>query len=574
MESPLLSGVGEDNDKCSLNYTNYEERNSSGSSEKKGKNSSDDFRYEKEKDIHSELMQEIQIPLDNDTKKANQNNNKQPQKKDEHYRLGGRSPLVTLFALLAGPLLSQLTNSVYGLVDSLWISKSHGTFGLKVLSSIFLFDYITFAFGEFLLISVSTKMSYLFGKKKEKEASQVVVDLFRFCFVLGIILPASILPIVKIVTKWVSDDDEVAEAAFWYMVPLLAASCSDLTYLLGIGVLQGEGRTLLSGTIQILSLMCNMLVFDPIFLFKCKFGVWGAALSTVVSEAIPGITLMCFILSGKFSLKFKASMFLKKPSKHSYSALKIGFASFMLNLSSAVPEFALQKFMAMTASAIGQLSPILALWDTFSRLYEMGLAIMYAFDGSFLPSASYAYGRRLYKRFIKLAGHTLWITVVWCGIFSAVLCLFPAQIASLWSKDESFLYWAKELFPIGYCTLCLWPFSSISISFLEASNFPGRASLLSVVTTFVPLPLASVLLYYLGPRDPRVMFTAYICDDVGKLFISLIIILQPLIMIKKAKEGCDIPNHPDEKEEEDEDDVVRSQSTLASVTSVASTSEV
>ena len=481
------------------------------------------------------------------------------EKDEESIRLGGKPPLKTLFSLLVGPLLSQFTNSVYGLVVSLWVSKSHGNFGLQVLASIFLFDYITFSFGEFLLVSVSTKMSYLFGRRLAKDASQVVVDLFRLCFVLGAFLPAALLPCVKVIVRWLTDNDEdIANEAFKYMLPLLCASASELNYLLGIGVLQGEGRTLISGSIQITSLLMNMFVFNPLFLFKFKLGVWSAALSTVISEGIPGIILTTLIFSGKFTLKFNCKMFTSKPSKHSYSALKIGFASFIMNLSSAIPEFAMQKFVTMTAQKLGQLSPILALWDTFNKLYELGLAIMYALDGSFLPSASFAYGRRMFRRFQRLACHTLWLNVVWCVTFSALLIIFPTQIASIWSKETQFLYWAKELFPIGYCTLFLWPVSSISISYLESSNYPGRASMLSIFTTFIPLPLCSTLIFFFGKTDLRLMFMSYIGDDVLKTIISLIICIPAFITIKNAKDGFDIPGHPDEKTEEDEAPILSS----------------
>ena len=468
---------------------------------------------------------------------------------DEHYRLGGRKPLVTLFALLLGPLLSQVTNSLYGLVSSLWVSKGYGVFGLKVLSSIFLFDYITFAFGELMVISVSTQMSYLFGSLQEKSAPQVVVDFIRLCFLFGTIIPAVLLPLVKIVVKWLTSDSNVTDEAFKYMLPLLCASSSELVYLTCIGVLQGEGRTMISGFVQTLSLCVNMFVLNPLFVLKLKVGVWGAAISTVIAEFIPGLILSICILSGKFSLKFECRMFLNPLSEHTKQALKVGFASFMLNLSSSVPEFALQKYMALCADAIGELTPILALWDTFSRFFEVGLSVMYAFDASYLPAASYAYGKREYSRYLRLSYHTLWITFVWCALFAAVMCLFPQQIASLWNKDERFLYWAKELFPIGFLTLPLWPISSLSISFLEAGNYPGRASFLSVVTTFIPLPVISTIIYFFGSKDPRLQFSSYIWNDITKSIISVSIVLKPFITFKKAQDYLPIPEHSQPNEE-------------------------
>lgn len=463
----------------------------------------------------------------------------------EQYRLGGRSPLITLFALLAGPLLSQLTNSIYGLVDSLWISKTHGNFGQNVTASIYLFDEILFSCGEFILISVSCRIAFLFGKDMKAEASQVVVDLIRFSIVFGLIICALLLPFVKMVTYWISGDHLVATEAFKYEIPLLGCSFIQILYLLGTGVLQGEGRSWLAGMFQIISLCLIMFVFDPLFLVYFKTGVWGASLATVVSQLIVTSMIYYYILSGHYSLKFEKSMFIRKFSPHTYDGLKVGMGAFMLYLSSAIPGFVMQKYITLTAQAIDNVTSkaVLAMLDTFNKLYELGISITYAFDASFLPSASYAYGKRQYRRIHKLAGHTLWISIVPSVSFSVIVSIFARKIASLWSIDERYLYWAEQLFPIGYLTLFMWPISSCFLTYLESTDYPGRATASSIITSIVPLPLISTIIYFSGKNNLKLLFTSYIWQNVAQVVLAIPFVLGPFLSIHKTKDGDVIEGH-------------------------------
>lgn len=461
----------------------------------------------------------------------------------EQYRLGGRSPLKTLFALLAGPLLSQLTQSIYGIVDSLWISKTHGNFGLNVTSSIYLFDELIFSCGEFMLISISSRVAFLFGKDLKNEASQVVVDLFRFAFIFGLIIAGTLLPFVPMVTKWISGSDDVAREAFKYEIPLLGFSFIQIIFLLGTGILQGEGRSWLAGMFQILSLCMIMFVFDPLFLVYFKMGVWGASLATVIAQTIVATIIFIYIFSGKFSLKFHFQLFFNKPSPHSYDALKVGCGAFMLYLSSAIPGFVMQKYITLTAAAINEVTPVLALLDTFNRLYELGISITYAFDASFLPSASYAYGKRQYRRIHKLAGHTLWISVVPSMIYSAIVSAIPKKIASFWSTDERYLYWAQQLFPIGYLTLCTWPISSTFLTYLESTDYPLRATISSVITSITPLPLISTIIYFSKRNNLKLLFTSYIWQNIAQVLLAIPFVLGPFLSIYKTKDGDAIQGH-------------------------------
>lgn len=171
----------------------------------------------------------------------------------KNNRLGGWTPLITILALMSGPILMQVCGALYGIISTMWVSKSVGNIGVTAISAYSTFDNIGRAFGFFLSVSASTKVSQLFGKGKHDEANQVVCDLLRMCVVCWIIVPAILLPIVNICCKWFGCDDDVVKLGFKYICPILACSVFTCAYVLSNGLLHGEGRILLVGIISVCS---------------------------------------------------------------------------------------------------------------------------------------------------------------------------------------------------------------------------------------------------------------------------------------------------------------------------------
>ncbi|EAY02164.1 hypothetical protein TVAG_213630 [Trichomonas vaginalis G3] len=241
----------------------------------------------------------------------------------EDYRLGGRSPIVTIFTLLAGPLLSQLINAFYGIVNTIWISKGIGDQGLEALSSLFLYDMIIFSFGNLLIVSTSSHISYLFGRKTPDDCNQLIADLIRVAIILAIIYPSIVIPTTYPLVKWLAESSIIAHEAFKY--ELISTGCCIVPFIFYVlcGLLQGEGRTWMFGAMQVLSLILDMGCFLPLFVVKLHFGVWGAALSQIIAQSVPTIILLILLIAGKLSLKIKFSMFFRKFGTETKNALKV-----------------------------------------------------------------------------------------------------------------------------------------------------------------------------------------------------------------------------------------------------------
>ena len=105
------------------------------------------------------------------------------EKSGEEKRLGSKPPLLTILSLVVGPFISQSVQAFYGVVNLFWVSRGIGDEGIRVFGAIFIIDYITTAFSDYLMTSINIQLSYLFGQSNYTECAQLFIDFTRIsCF--------------------------------------------------------------------------------------------------------------------------------------------------------------------------------------------------------------------------------------------------------------------------------------------------------------------------------------------------------------------------------------------------------
>ena len=438
---------------------------------------------------------------------------------DEHKRLGGYAPLTTITRLCPGPLISQITSSLYGLVDSMWVSRFIGEIGLTAMSAAYVIENSVLAFGYFVSTGASTKISYLFSKNNYDSANQVVADLMRVCLIMGILLPAILLPSAKPIIRWLDAGDNIVDMSFHYLIPPLACSFISTTYLLSCGVLQAEGRTWAYAMAQTFSLVSNMILFDPLLLYLIK-KVFAATIATALTNGLPGIVIVTLLFLHKLTCKPTGRMFFKKFDKESYGALLTGISALIMNLSTTIPSIFLQKFIAIAANKIGAYETVMALWNANVRLYTLSLCVSMALNTAYLPAASYAFGKKKYGRILGLTFHVAWISLVWGALVTFIVCAFPKAVGRIWSTSDDFLYWAGEILPVCFYTIMLCSMKFIMISFLQATQRNFLASVTSISTELLPLPIFACIFHYTGNKDsPKRIFYSYVCNDIFSFLV-------------------------------------------------------
>ena len=474
---------------------------------------------------------------------------------DEIMRLAGSPPLKTLLKLMIGPLASQITSTLYGIINTIWISKYVGEVGMAAVALDIAWEGIARGFGLFLSVAASTQISSLFGKGLFEDANQVVCDLLRVAIICGIIVPAILLPINKPLSRWFGANEETVDEAFQYILPQCAGNFLTCIFLTNVGFLQAEGRTLLVGIIDFAAMGVGMCALNPIFLGVIKTGVAGPSYSTIIADGVPGITLTILFFKGKFGLKPDIKGLLKPFSPHTKQAIYVGSSQLVSQISICLPGIIVRKLIGLSVPNKRDYDLAMAGFNVLCRYCNITNCVVLALTTGFMAAASYAYAAKNYKRYLRLSLHLNWISFLWSAITALIAISLPRQISSLFGSGEEYLDWSEPMLKVtnygAFIMFARFTFQSM----LQAQQRGVRAMIISFTSNFAVTIAASYVLYFIDKHNVVQLMYTYLITYLFGLIFGAILLIGPFIDTIKLSKTDQHDFNFDFKNAENDDDI-------------------
>jgi len=456
---------------------------------------------------------------------------------EEHMRLGGRKAFITLMHLSTGPLVSQISAALYSIADQIWVARTIGDVGMAAISAFTILDTFSRAFGFFLSVAASSRISALMGEGKGSLASRILVDLLRIALLCGIIIPLIFIPVAKPMARWFGADEGLVNMGYEYILPCLSFAFIQCIFQLLCGVLQAEGRTMMFGVVQVCASLLNVIVFDPLFLLFTDMGLKGASIATIVSESTMMLILLIMFINGKFSTRIESKYLFMKPAVDTWPAVKVGLSMLIANLSVAVPDVIMRKYIGSIVEGTTEFNDVMAAFNAFGRIFLIENAVMVAFTMGMLPAASYAFAAERYKRVMLLFFHATWVTLIW-SLFNEIMCVFFSfYVVRIFSTTPSFVKWAGEMVRAANYMILFTPTQYLVTTLLQSLGMGLTASIFGISTQLIPIPMFGTILFFTNKTDIIRLMKAYTCNDALSLLISLLFLISPMKMLMgKIKE--------------------------------------
>ncbi|OHT06348.1 MatE family protein [Tritrichomonas foetus] len=447
---------------------------------------------------------------------------------EEIYRLAGRPPLITILHLMIGPIISQVTGALYGIFNTIWVSHGIGEIGLSAVATEITLEGIGRAFGYFLMISASTKISQLFGKGLYEECTQVVCDLLRVTLICGAFVPAVILPIHDPLCRWYGASPETSKLGMQYLIPLCAFSVFTCLNLCCQGFLQAEGRTLLIGLIDFTAIVVSCAGICPLFLYGFKTGINAASISIIFADAVPGVILLILYFKGKFGIKPKLNQLLKPFSKHTGPALLVGLSQLVSNLAGCIPGIPIRNLIGLSAGNPHIYDLAMAGFNVGCRFFQFSVCVCIAITTGFIAAGSYAHASGNDKRFLHLSFHAGWLGFAWSCLTTVFALAIPKQICLIFGKGEEYLQYSvpmlRNMNYLGFFRFVQFN----SQGMLQALQLGGRAMLVSFLCNFLAFLGFGYLLFYTNKHDVIRLMWLYSCVNGFGFVLGIILLIGPL----------------------------------------------
>lgn len=454
----------------------------------------------------------------------------------------GYEPVGKLLLQFAVPsTISVLVNSVYNIVDQIFIGQGVGYLGNAATTVTFPIITIIMAFATLLGSGGSAYAAIKLGQKKEEEAEKTLNNNFMLSIITGIVL---------------------AVVGFIFMEPLLrlfGATESIMPYakdyasIILIGVpfsvigpcLSNMARTDGSPRLSMYGILIGAVlntILDPIYIFIFQWGVKGAAIATITSQIISALILfLYFCKRSQMRLHLRE---LKLDGSVCKNVIALGTSSGITQLVACIMQVTMNNSLVyygnksavggdVALSAMGivmKLAMILA-----SVCIGIGIGSQTIFGFNF-GAEKYHRIKHLFKNAVAAA--TVSVLIGWL-----VCQLFPGLIVNLFGGGNSaFVNFAEKCLRIYLFGIFCAGFQIVATNYFQATGQPLKASVLSMLRQLLLLvPLILILPLFLGLNG--ILFAGPIADMSSAVIVALFVIPE----MKKLN------RHIKEKDEETEE---------------------
>jgi Na+-driven multidrug efflux pump len=456
---------------------------------------------------------------------------------EERERFEKMPPLPTFIVLSVGPILMQVGSALHDSIDFLLISRAYGSYGVGVVGLASLIRYACEGISFFFAFAAMIKLPMLIGEGKQVEARQFIVDLFRVGFALSIPLAVIVYFLCEPMLTYMGCPEFMLPDSMKYITPI--AWCIPLFVILQIsmGVIQGEGRAILCGILQISVVSFNCAVVSPITFFAIKAPLSWSGFPYVISHGLPGIILMILIFMGKFSPKPTLSQCLKGIHRNVWHSLKLASSFLLFLVTNVFPPMFMVHYLLLAAMNIGVFDIVNPVFNTLMKVQVFAFSWIEGFSQGFMAAGSYATGSSNIRRYVKLAFWGFVFCFISQLIFMPITLIDPWVPTSIWLSTEKEKEWARKMNGIPFYTKFLQAAAEvINCMCIAAGN--GWAPLLPAIGKGVIQIGVSLALYGDGDDPTKIVYAYPILDGCVLVMDILfcIFIIRPHIMKELALE--------------------------------------
>jgi putative MATE family efflux protein len=332
---------------------------------------------------------------------------------------------------LALPLmLSMMVISLYNIIDSFWVAGL-GADQLAAVGFVIPLEFLIISIGTSLGAGITSVVSRFIGEKNDKMADNAAVHSVLLTIIASVVVTLVFTVFAKELLMCVGGRGIALEYAMQYGHIYFLASIFVVMPNALYGLLRSEGDTKRTMYVMVLCAIVNMIL-DPIFIYTLKMGMFGAALSTIISLAI----VLCIII---YWIYIKKDTYLN-PTLSNFRYNK-GIVIDILKV--AIPGIcemifitfitAVMHFIILTVSTTDSI----AVFENGWRMVTLATEPMMAISTALISIVAENYGAKNFKN-IKLAYDYSMKLATLLGIVALVIFLvFAPQISYVFSYGET-----------------------------------------------------------------------------------------------------------------------------------------
>jgi putative MATE family efflux protein len=334
-----------------------------------------------------------------------------------------------LLKLTIPMFLGAFVQTIYTVVDTIFIGHYVGREGIATLSVVFPLQMLTMGVGMMIGIGGASLISRLIGANDRHRAEHTLGNGLAAGVFLSILLTAIVLPNVNFWIRLIGASDTLLPYAHDYLIVLISGAVFTVLMNAFMIYIRSEGNARVSMIVMMIGYGLN-IILDAAFIIGLNMGVRGAALATVISQAIATIYALSYYTTGSGYLSFR-TLNLKPDFKILKSIFAIGMGQFGQTIAMSLSAMFIIK---MAATYGGDLA--LSSFGIIQRILYFAVTLGMTIGQGMQPVLGFNYGAKRYHLAIRAIVLASIAATVLSIITFLALYLAPEPIVRIFTSDE------------------------------------------------------------------------------------------------------------------------------------------
>ena len=398
----------------------------------------------------------------------------------------GTAPVHSLLWKYALPAIIAMTaTSLYNIVDSIYIGHGCGALALGALTVAKPFMDICAAFGSLVGVGASSLLAIYLGQKDYDRANRVLGNVIVMNIILSaIVMVVGLIWLDPILMAFGASEDTLLYAREYMEIILYGNILTHIYFGLN-AMLRSAGHPRFSMVATIVAVTIN-IILDPIFIFGLDMGVRGAALATVISQAVAVVWQLTKFMDKNELVRFHRGIW--RLNRHiTTRALAIGMSPFLYNIAHCFVVIIINNQLKTFGGDMA-----IASYGVINRLTFVFAMMVMGLNQGMQPISGYNYGAKQYDRMLK----SFYLTCAYAtGVMAIIFILgecFPRVVTEVFTHDPVLIDLTIKPMRIICSTMLIIGFQMVTGNLFTSIGKAGKAIFLSLtrqVLYLIPLVL-------------------------------------------------------------------------------------
>ena len=376
-----------------------------------------------------------------------------------------------MISLAIPSVLAQIVNVLYNIVDRIYIGRIPGVGAVALTGVGVTFPIITIisAFSGFASGGGAPLAAIALGQGDRKRAERILGNCVSMLLFFTVILMAFFFVFQKpLLYVFGASDNTIGYSSTYISIYLLGTVFVELAVGLNTFIsAQGQARTAMFSVL--IGAVVN-IVLDPIFIFVFHMGVAGAAVATIISQALSAAWVLRFLCSEKSGIRLK-----KAGMKLDFSLIgqimALGVSPFVMSATESAITIVMNHGLQVYGGDL-----YVGSMTILQSVLQLVFVPISGFTNGVQPIISYNFGAGKFDRVKMTIKRMISITFLAAFVYVVFAMLQPGLFARLFTTDEDLIALVKNVLPVYIAGMSVFGVQSgVQSSFLglgQANDLP------------------------------------------------------------------------------------------------------